>query len=38
MQKKDKKVKKNNDEKGFAYAVISWYKPTYGKLPMKFYK
>ena len=25
MQKKDKKVKKNNDEKSFAHAVISWY-------------
>ena len=25
MQKKDKKVKKNNDEKSFAHTVISWY-------------
>ena len=25
MQKKDKKVKKNNDEKSFAHAVISWF-------------
>lgn len=29
MQKKDKKVKTNNDEKSFAHAVISWYSTNY---------
>ncbi|CDE90519.1 unknown [Clostridium sp. CAG:389] len=31
MQKKDKKSEKNNDEKSFAHAVISWDNPTYVK-------
>lgn len=38
MQKKDKKVKKNNNEKSFAHAVISWDNPTYGKPLANLYK
>ena len=33
-----KKKKKNNSQESFSKVNISWYKPTYGKLPMKSYK
>lgn len=38
MPKVDKKNKKDNEEKDFAHAVISWEITTYGKLPTKAYK
>lgn len=28
----------NNKQEVFHKTNINWYKPTYGKLPMKFYK
>lgn len=28
----------NNNQEVFHKTNINWYKPTYGKLPMKFYK
>ncbi len=33
-----RKKMKSEDEKRFPKISISWYKPTYGKLPMKSYK
>ena len=38
MSNLDKKNKEDNTEKGFEHARFSWYKPNYGKLPMKSYK
>ena len=39
QKRKMRQEKKNNDsQKSFSKVSISWYKPTYGKLPMKFYK
>lgn len=31
-------MKNNNQEEKLTKVGINWYKPTYGKLPMKFYK
>lgn len=33
-----KNKKMNEDKKSLPSTSINWYKPTYGKLPMKFYK
>ena len=30
--------KKNDNQESFSKVSISWYKPNYGKLPMKSYK
>lgn len=30
--------KKDNSQESFSKVSISWYKPNYGKLPMKSYK
>ena len=35
--RKEKRENSNQNEK-FHKVVLNWYKPTYGKLPMKFYK
>ena len=36
--KKDINENINESDKVFRKVVLSWYKPTYGKLPMKAYK
>ena len=39
QKRKIRAEKKNNDsQKSFSKVSISWYKPNYGKLPMKSYK
>ena len=39
QKRKIRAEKKNNDsQKSLPSTTINWYKPTYGKLPMKFYK
>lgn len=35
---RQEKRENNNEEKNRQIATISWYKPNYGKLPMKSYK
>ena len=35
---RQEKRENNNEEKNRQIAQISWYKPNYGKLPMKSYK
>ena len=35
---RQEKRENNNEEKNRQIAPISWYKPNYGKLPMKSYK
>ena len=39
QKRKMRQEKKNNDnQESFSKVSISWYKPTYGKLPMNSYK
>ena len=37
-KKNQSRKEKNDSQKSFSKVSISWYKPTYGKLPMKSYK
>ena len=38
QKRKIRQEKKNDNQESFSKVSISWYKPTYGKLPMKSYK